>query len=160
MTVSNDVPAPMAAASSPAGPPTAGDANPMPPAPKKLHGRAFYESIGSPKFVLAPMVDQSEFVGSKLVQPSDTPINQRPDLATALSFIHDSLIKQATSSIHAYAPCPHVQRDSKIPRRAFPASSIVPLHLVFRPPYTPLLLPLPRWQPLHRSTTFRSVLRQ
>lgn len=31
-------------------------------APKKLHGRAFYESIGSPKFVVAPMVDQSEFV--------------------------------------------------------------------------------------------------
>jgi len=27
-----------------------------------LHGRAFYESIGSPKFVLAPMVDQSEYV--------------------------------------------------------------------------------------------------
>lgn len=32
---------------------------------KKLHGRAFYESIGSPKFVLAPMVDQSEFVSSQ-----------------------------------------------------------------------------------------------
>lgn len=30
----------------------------------KLHGRAFYESIGSPKFVVAPMVDQSEFVRS------------------------------------------------------------------------------------------------
>jgi tRNA-dihydrouridine synthase 1 len=30
--------------------------------PKKLHGRAFYKSIGSPKFILAPMVDQSEFV--------------------------------------------------------------------------------------------------
>lgn len=29
---------------------------------KKLHGRAFYESIGSPKYVVAPMVDQSEFV--------------------------------------------------------------------------------------------------
>lgn len=29
----------------------------------KLHGRAFYESIGSPKYILAPMVDQSEFVG-------------------------------------------------------------------------------------------------
>ncbi|KAI9673768.1 MAG: hypothetical protein M1829_004005 [Trizodia sp. TS-e1964] len=27
----------------------------------KLFGRAFYESIGSPKIVLAPMVDQSEF---------------------------------------------------------------------------------------------------
>lgn len=30
----------------------------------KLHGRAFYESIGSPKYVVAPMVDQSEFVRS------------------------------------------------------------------------------------------------
>lgn len=29
---------------------------------RKLHGRAFYESIGSPKIVLAPMVEQSEFV--------------------------------------------------------------------------------------------------
>lgn len=29
---------------------------------RKLTGRAFYESIGSPKYVLAPMVDQSEFV--------------------------------------------------------------------------------------------------
>jgi hypothetical protein len=28
----------------------------------KLHGRAFYESIGSPKYIIAPMVDQSEFV--------------------------------------------------------------------------------------------------
>lgn len=33
------------------------------PEPKvKLHGRAFYESIGSPKHIIAPMVDQSEFV--------------------------------------------------------------------------------------------------
>lgn len=29
---------------------------------RKLHGRAFYESIGSPRVVLAPMVEQSEFV--------------------------------------------------------------------------------------------------
>lgn len=30
-------------------------------APEKLYGRALYESIGSPKYVVAPMVDQSEF---------------------------------------------------------------------------------------------------
>lgn len=30
--------------------------------PRKLHGREFYKSIGEPKFVVAPMVDQSEFV--------------------------------------------------------------------------------------------------
>lgn len=35
---------------------------PKPLAPAKLHGRAFYESIGSPKLILAPMVEQSEFV--------------------------------------------------------------------------------------------------
>ena len=39
--------------------------SPMGPTNKrrKLFGRAFYESLGSPKMVLAPMVDQSEFVG-------------------------------------------------------------------------------------------------
>lgn len=36
------------------------------PPKTKLHGRAFYESIGSPKFILAPMVDQSEFVSISL----------------------------------------------------------------------------------------------
>jgi tRNA-dihydrouridine synthase 1 len=34
----------------------------QPSKPQKLRGREFYESIGSPKLVLAPMVDQSEFV--------------------------------------------------------------------------------------------------
>ena len=33
---------------------------------QKLTGRAFYESLGSPKMILAPMVDQSEFVGNSL----------------------------------------------------------------------------------------------
>ncbi len=38
---------------------------------KKLHGRAFYESIGSPKFIVAPMVNQSEFVSpSNKIEPS------------------------------------------------------------------------------------------
>lgn len=36
--------------------------DPRPNKRAKLTGRAFYESIGSPKMILAPMVDQSEFV--------------------------------------------------------------------------------------------------
>ncbi|KAL1888671.1 tRNA dihydrouridine synthase [Ceratocystis pirilliformis] len=35
---------------------------------KKLHGRAFYESIGCPKYVVAPMVDQSEFAWRMLTR--------------------------------------------------------------------------------------------
>ena len=35
----------------------------LPPSKRiKLHGRAFYESIGSPKRIVAPMVDASELV--------------------------------------------------------------------------------------------------
>lgn len=42
--------------------PQNGTAESPPPAPKKLLGRQFYESIGSPKYIVAPMVDRSEFV--------------------------------------------------------------------------------------------------
>ena len=41
---------------------------------EKLHGRAFYESIGSPKHIVAPMVDQSEYVG--IPAPFVVPIAQ------------------------------------------------------------------------------------
>ena len=44
-----------------------------PPGRRKLFGRAFYESIGSPKLVLAPMVDQSEFVGIGLHDTTQPP---------------------------------------------------------------------------------------
>lgn len=50
----------MAADSEPTAAPTAPSVAESPV--KKLHGRAFYESIGSPKYIIAPMVDQSEFV--------------------------------------------------------------------------------------------------
>ncbi|KAI4868902.1 FMN-linked oxidoreductase [Hypoxylon rubiginosum] len=47
----------------------------------KLHGRAFYESIGSPKFVLAPMVDQSEFAWRMLSRSFLTPTENAKLLA-------------------------------------------------------------------------------
>ncbi|KAI0143527.1 FMN-linked oxidoreductase [Xylariaceae sp. FL1272] len=39
----------------------------------KLQGRAFYESIGSPKYVVAPMVNQSEFAWRMLTRSFMTP---------------------------------------------------------------------------------------
>ncbi|KAH9872505.1 hypothetical protein IAQ61_005341 [Plenodomus lingam] len=47
----------------------------------KLHGRAFYESIGSPKLVLAPMVEQSEFAWRLLSRSFLPPAQQRNLLA-------------------------------------------------------------------------------
>ncbi|KAK8041935.1 hypothetical protein PG993_006458 [Apiospora rasikravindrae] len=47
----------------------------------KLHGRAFYESIGSPKFVVAPMVDQSEFAWRMLTRSFMTPAENAKLLA-------------------------------------------------------------------------------
>ncbi|KFY94429.1 hypothetical protein V500_03277 [Pseudogymnoascus sp. VKM F-4518 (FW-2643)] len=49
--------------------------------PTKLHGRAFYESLGSPKFVLAPMVDQSEFAWRMLTRSYMTPSSNKSLLA-------------------------------------------------------------------------------
>ncbi|KAF2396300.1 FMN-linked oxidoreductase, partial [Trichodelitschia bisporula] len=47
----------------------------------KLHGRAFYESLGSPKVVLAPMVDQSEYAWRRLTRSFFPPDQQRALLA-------------------------------------------------------------------------------
>lgn len=68
MTTSTDAPAAVAKTSSNSSPDTIthGNGTLSSSSPRqKLHGRLFYESIGSPKFVLAPMVDQSEFVGPR-----------------------------------------------------------------------------------------------
>ncbi|KAF4553486.1 Dihydrouridine synthase-like protein 2 [Elsinoe fawcettii] len=57
---------------------------------RKLHGRAFYESIGSPKYVLAPMVDQSEFAW-RLLSRSFMPQEQQSSLLCYTPMFHARL---------------------------------------------------------------------
>ena len=57
MAINNEVP------QEASGLPMAESTHSSPPAKRrKITGRPFYESLGSPKMILAPMVDQSEFV--------------------------------------------------------------------------------------------------
>ncbi|KAM5357641.1 hypothetical protein ACJZ2D_016065 [Fusarium nematophilum] len=59
----------------------------------KLHGRAFYESIGSPKFIVAPMVDQSEFAWRMLTRSFLSPTEQSSLLAYT-PMLHARLFSQ------------------------------------------------------------------
>jgi hypothetical protein len=54
----------------------------------KLHGRAFYESIGSPKMIIAPMVDRSEFVRIRSVPSHSTYLTDTIGLEDAHQIIH------------------------------------------------------------------------
>jgi hypothetical protein len=85
-----------------------------PPAPtKKLYGRAFYESIGSPKFILAPMVDQSEFVRPPvfilLLQSPLTEFNI--GMAPAEQVLLASVV-QRSSCLYPDDPRENVHRDA------------------------------------------------
>ncbi|KAH6681596.1 dihydrouridine synthase-domain-containing protein [Halenospora varia] len=64
-------------------------------AKKKLHGRAFYESIGSPKFVLAPMVDQSEFAWRMLTR-SFIPPSSPQDLLAYTPMLHARMFNETS----------------------------------------------------------------
>lgn len=67
------------------------DAPPSPATrPTKLHGRAFYESIGSPKYIVAPMVDQSEFAWRMLTR-SFLPESERPSILAYTPMFHARL---------------------------------------------------------------------
>ncbi|KAF2843543.1 Dus-domain-containing protein [Patellaria atrata CBS 101060] len=63
--------------------------------PSKLHGRAFYESLGSPKLVLAPMVDQSEFAWRILTRSFMSPEQGKNFLAYTPMF-HSKLFADVT----------------------------------------------------------------
>ncbi|KAJ4341285.1 tRNA dihydrouridine synthase [Ascochyta clinopodiicola] len=56
----------------------------------KLHGRAFYESIGSPKLILAPMVEQSEFAW-RLLSRSFLPPAQQTNLLAYSPMFHSKM---------------------------------------------------------------------
>ncbi|KAK4165318.1 dihydrouridine synthase-domain-containing protein [Cladorrhinum sp. PSN259] len=71
--------------------PTAIDAAPTPR--KKLHGRAFYESIGSPKYILAPMVDQSEFAW-RMLSRSFMPESERRAILAYTPMFHARLYSE------------------------------------------------------------------
>lgn len=64
------------------------------PAAAKLHGRAFYESIGSPKYIVAPMVDQSEFAWRMLTR-SFLPEAQRPSVLAYTPMFHARLFAES-----------------------------------------------------------------
>lgn len=82
---------------------------------RKPHGRAFYESLGSPKYVLAPMVDQSEFAW-RLLTRSFLP----PDLR---------------NSLLAYTPMFHARMFTDTPK--YRASHFEPLKPPMALPYPP-----------------------
>ncbi|ROV98224.1 hypothetical protein VSDG_04475 [Cytospora chrysosperma] len=71
-------------------PAPAGAAPPPSTRPAKLHGRAFYESIGSPKYIVAPMVDQSEFAWRMLTR-SFLPESQRSSILAYSPMFHARL---------------------------------------------------------------------
>ncbi|KAK2605124.1 hypothetical protein N8I77_007992 [Diaporthe amygdali] len=58
--------------------------------PAKLHGRAFYESVGSPKYIVAPMVDQSEFAW-RMLSRSFLPESERPSILAYSPMLHARL---------------------------------------------------------------------
>jgi tRNA-dihydrouridine synthase 1 len=80
----------------------------------KLRGRAFYESLGSPKYIVAPMVDQSEFAW-RLLTRSFLP----PDLRT---------------SVLAYSPMMHAKLFSE--KAGYRSEH-------FKPLKNPVILPTP-----------------
>ncbi|PWI74878.1 dihydrouridine synthase family protein [Purpureocillium lilacinum] len=61
--------------------------------PGKLHGRAFYESIGSPEYIVAPMVDQSEFAWRMLTR-SYMPESEQSKLLAYTPMLHARLFSQ------------------------------------------------------------------
>lgn len=84
--------------------------NEMSSRPQKLTGRAFYESIGSPKMVLAPMVDRSEFAWRLLTRSFLEPEASKTLLAYS-PMLHSRLFSETAKFRDA---CFQPTRDSLV----------------------------------------------
>lgn len=78
----------------------------------KLHGRAFYESLGSPRKILAPMVDQSEFVW-RLLTRSFVPPSQSRDLLSYTPMIHSRIFSTEIKHRHTIFQPVKVSSDGR-----------------------------------------------
>ncbi|KAI1816090.1 FMN-linked oxidoreductase [Poronia punctata] len=90
--------------------------------PAKLHGRAFYESLGSPKFVVAPMVDQSEFAWRMLTRSFLTPEENSKLLAYTPMF-HARLFEETARYRESHFQATRDTTESSPPAADPPASS-------------------------------------
>ncbi|EMC92019.1 hypothetical protein BAUCODRAFT_77848 [Baudoinia panamericana UAMH 10762] len=90
----------------------------------KLHGRAFYESLGSPKQIVAPMVDQSEFAW-RLLTRSFLPPDLRRSILCYSPMLHAKLFADAPKyRASHFQPLkdddsPHLDGNPKIDRPLF-----------------------------------------
>lgn len=95
---------------------------------KKLHGRAFYESIGSPKLILAPMVEQSEFVCLLqyciFLSGAVTESRSLLGVETAFPLLPTSFTTTQSPSVYAHVSFQDVWRKVKLPRLALPAPKV------------------------------------
>ncbi|KAM3453451.1 hypothetical protein MY3296_003682 [Beauveria thailandica] len=85
-------------------------------AAKKLHGRAFYESIGSPKFIVAPMVNQSEFAW-RMLSRSFLSADEKSKMLAYTPMFHARLFSQDPKYLKAHfqATRPGATGDSDSP---------------------------------------------
>ncbi|KAK3990651.1 dihydrouridine synthase [Cladorrhinum sp. PSN332] len=96
-------------------PPAAVQATAPAPAPrKKLHGRVFYESIGSPKYMLAPMVDQSEFAW-RMLSRSFMPESERKTILAYTPMFHARLYSETQKYRDQHFQATRPGSDSKTP---------------------------------------------
>ncbi|OJJ74494.1 hypothetical protein ASPBRDRAFT_193214 [Aspergillus brasiliensis CBS 101740] len=71
---------------------------------KKLLGRQFYESIGSPKYIIAPMVDRSEFAWRMLTRSFMAPEDQKKVLAYSPMYHARLFREQANVRVQHFHP--------------------------------------------------------